>query len=1461
MTGKLCAAVAACAVAAFTANAADSYYWGKVDGSASGSFDDASRWHYGSTSGATGTVPGNGARAMLQTDSSYTLTFPAGVYTNYARFMAYNYQERTVNYDGRGSVFLHPENADGTYELETFLLYRHNTVQDILSFSVRSASPDASTSANLALSNFYFTVTHPTARKFNAVFSQGHYNFLNPCGKVWNYSTVAPCLYFFSLNNNNASTTADILDSMDVSFEKGTTLLAPVVALQGNAHTNTLTLHGGSHQFSLLCMPARINGQAIAERRTITDFVLDDGASLELTKSLTICNNIQATQRVERITVKNGSHMRFPAMAMAYGTAEITLDNGSASIGNNGEGSQTLDGSGTQGISFAATNKSTVVFDHKGSAAGANGHGFYFGVSGSAPASTACRHFFVADDSDVTVKSGAKVQFYGADVEFRNGTWLQNNGTVKFLGNSGGMPLSVAFDGVAFTNASFVPFASVGPVGVVITNGATIVTSKTLAFGGEDQNPVAYEYVNATVDIYDSTIESTKSDAYFYLGYAARASAVVNLHSGSIVGSTDNQALVVGSGGDAEFNNLGGTVNVFSASVGSTSRDDYTNTAESVYRQLGGSTTIRCANNGEFVGFGIANGVRRKARLVLDGGVLSSYTTFGGSGAKCRGGSGKASFEADGGTLRAPCATSFLLHDFDEAALGAKGLTIDSAGYAVTVAQSFTNKVGESGLLRLAGEGVKTMTGDLSGVSTVVVEGGAASFLRDAAFDSLVVSNGVTLALDSAGTLAAGSLSLGGPVGIALDSSALGATYDIAAVSQQPDAETLAAWRGSRVTSGLPQGGAADFTCDADGSGGYVLRIAVRTAQSLEITLAEGSEVRDDDIAYSAQDTLTALVYPGACLTLAGRLGIGEFVKTGAGKLKLANAENCFAPGFTLSDGCVSVGDFSTLGVNDARSGGMRVKNGVLEVTGPAEGASFDREISLVQESTNDIFVVKNDVDLTMPCPVGTGATGEFVKRGAGTLTLTVDGTKTLTGGAGYGRLGNGTLVWAMTSISQLTFDETSGMVTTNGITPLMVVEGELRFRGIGDGAVVNLGGIAVVGTSTKVGTAQPGLVLDNVSVSQALANYNQKWTEVGLGIDYPSGATARSGDFTTAPYVVLTNNAQYSTSNFELGRLSAGNDLKCSLDVDGSVLECSGYFGVNRAHGASVKTSAEFRNDSRLYANSIYLFRDSTLVFDNSVLAKNASLAQTTIVPEISDMIAATFLFRNGSKAYVGRVSVDSLNTAAYHPLYMVFDDSEWIPAPGDYVFEWSDPSKMSIVATNGNLRLPVPAGATWTMNQPVTGNGGLENNGTGTLVLGDGIAQYAGTTVAGEDATIDLGGHSAAVKISGAGTFANGTVSGGIALELDDSGAATEVPTAAANLSFEGTIRVSAGRTAANPLKEPYASFDVLKYEGAAPDVSAFRLRDTGVRRLGGSFAVDAARKVVVCTPSTSGAMLIVR
>ena len=265
----------------------------------------------------------------------------------------------------------------------------------------------------------------------------------------------------------------------------------------------------------------------------------------------------------------------------------------------------------------------------------------------------------------------------------------------------------------------------------------------------------------------------------------------------------------------------------------------------------------------------------------------------------------------------------------------------------------------------------------------------------------------------------------------------------------------------------------------------------------------------------------------------------------------------------------------------------------------------------------------------------------------------------------------------------------------------------------------------------------------------------------------------------------------------------------------------------------------------------------------DNSILAWNSSLESTTIVPESTGSTTSSgrFFFRNRSKLYCAKVSAGSLNVSKLKPLTLTFDDSEWIPATTNFVFAY-DADRISIVATNIGLRLPVPEGKTWTMNHRVTGPGGLANDGEGTLVLGANAVGYEGATVAGENATVDLGGNGLPVRIGGAGTFTNGTVAnGGIALEIDDAGAAVEVPTVASDVTFSGTVRVLAGRTSETPLSEPYATFDVLKYEGSAPDVSAFRLRGTGVSGLRGKFAVDASRNVVVCTPEKHGVILEVR
>ena len=185
---RIHAAIALTFALAYAATAAETtYYWGKVNDSYDGSFNDPAHWHVGSASGATGTVPDIGARAYFESaNASYTVTFPEGCYTNFACFCPTVFTGKSVVIDGRNTVFVHPENTEGTYNTTyPFCFWLDNTVRDMVNLTLGGAAPNPSTSPHFVISNFYMTATHPTARTAALVFGSGFYDFLHPCDMNW----------------------------------------------------------------------------------------------------------------------------------------------------------------------------------------------------------------------------------------------------------------------------------------------------------------------------------------------------------------------------------------------------------------------------------------------------------------------------------------------------------------------------------------------------------------------------------------------------------------------------------------------------------------------------------------------------------------------------------------------------------------------------------------------------------------------------------------------------------------------------------------------------------------------------------------------------------------------------------------------------------------------------------------------------------------------------------------------------------------------------------------------------------------------------------------------------------------------------------------------------------------------------------------------------------------------------
>ena len=149
-----------------------------------------------------------------------------------------------------------------------------------------------------------------------------------------------------------------------------------------------------------------------------------------------------------------------------------------------------------------------------------------------------------------------------------------------------------------------------------------------------------------------------------------------------------------------------------------------------------------------------------EGRVELQGGRVAIAKMFGGDGSVSGGGKGKAILSAAGGTVVPTAADETLIEKFDEATLGAGGLTIEvPAEVPVKVAQAFTDETAGEGVIVKAGEGTLTATAN-SAHGVTRIEGGTVTFGAGVTeFGKNLVLAGGTYTVD--GTFPFESLQLG----------------------------------------------------------------------------------------------------------------------------------------------------------------------------------------------------------------------------------------------------------------------------------------------------------------------------------------------------------------------------------------------------------------------------------------------------------------------------------------------------------------------------------------------------------------------------------------------------------------------------------------------------------------------------------------------------------------------------
>ncbi len=1493
--------------AAMSAHAASNNNWRKVDGVADGSMDTDGHWtlgaptldHYAYFPGSLG---------------SYTVTIPAE-YELTSNFRANVVNGETLTFNWRDCLFCQPQlpsDSTGIYYTEPFSFrYGGNHFFNFQFGASASASHHAISEISNAVIRLFAQDGNP-----QLWFDQGFYDFATPMNSaVW-----SPYVMFFTLGLGLKAQPRDY--SSTVCIGECTTEF-PSVYVQGNALTNTLRFSGGTHNVKDVQVPFASQVYTEHRTLTtvhVTDSA-DVTCSADMTFGAAHGTFGSTTNRLFELIVDDGGQLSLPGKSIlqqsggglkvsvrdggTLTTAGLTVRSQPSLTGKVEVVNATLNVTGTMSIGSVANatcrensgfyaKNSTINFTGGGVANpdGADilvedstwntmaGHKIAGStndtqmifrrsdvniLASSTIGNPSSGYTLRVEDSDV--KGTAAVNIEGATTIFTNSTVVMSNSVaIANVATGSGFP-KVFFAG----DGTYDQFGPLGvatvanAIGELVFLGGTNSIMGSLNIGQANNATGTVKIAGGTMKVFARPDRPTES-SFIYLGTPEGGYGIFNIEGGSLIDS-DSNGIQIGYKGSGEMNVSGGSVSALRIHLGTYA---LSSSVTNRFVQTGGLVDIPWYSDP--YGITAAEKAGRTGLVRLDGGVMQCGRFYGGLGIGL--------FSANGGKIVTKGATANFFYGFAEAKIGAQGLEIES-DYAVTAAQDFVDAEGEEGRLVLSGSGVKTLSGTGTELSRVEVVGGSAVLPAAARFGTVVAKNGAGVAFDgpvAAGTVGVLELGDANTVGVltvkegetlsfgsivvsnayvVLDgefpSGGTSTEYPLVTCTGEMSAESKAAWTRAIAVGGITEGDVADFSWEEAG-GVTTLKMNVRKPRTLMIELDGGVSNATENVFYSAGETLVADVAAGAQLTLSGVYERGAFQKTGAGKAILANTSNLFLDGVTLFGGILSVADTAALGLGDPlATQGLLLTNGTLEVTGPAKGASIAR-FGVASAPTNmlysnnyylghDAVIVNNDVDLTAPVP--TPATAAFIKRGSGCLTLTADAKINFpdTWGHTYFGLEAAGDTWTFPS---------DGSAPNVKYYALDVVEGEMKIKGTGPEPVeVDSYGSIQIGVPKRSPVAQPSLTLDNVKLVNKAGGSR---FHVGPYMD-----ETRS-DVTEA-MLTLTNAATLSADTVQVNFNGTRSGAKIRINADASDMIAT--YKIYPSRGTTPDVKYTFRNGARLLHNTCDIYSSVTFDFDNSIIAKNTSLTPVAIVSFGSSAVI-NYVFRNGSEFRCSGLTYNhyAAQGAAPGACRLTFDNSKWIPGTDNFSFDFPQFSNFSVVVENDGLVLEPPSGKTWSVAMPISGTGGMVVGGAGVVGL-DGT-KWAATGVAKVRAgsTLDLGGTTATgLVVGGPGTVSNGTISGGgIKIALANDGTVEGDVPMLSGVTSAGRFRVDVSREGASaPLSKPYVAAAVANYAGAAPDVSMWRIGNTGEIGLGARF--EARDGKVYMTPKAVGFMITVQ